>query len=163
MDFTLRRCRGAIGRYQAAPGAPLAAARVPRRPWTAPTTIPGAGKGLNIFTCTYMTHATSRYRHTLYTVLTTCTVYDGLSNRTEPRSKASEAKHAAAHSNSPSLASLSESPQPAQNAHCTAAHRSLAPLTPQTAALCKSCIPLLFTLQRSKCPISKFQHRVEHV
>ena len=34
MDFTLRRSRGAIERYQAAPGAPLvAAARVPRRPW----------------------------------------------------------------------------------------------------------------------------------
>ena len=46
MDFTLRRSRGAIGRYQAAPGTPLAAARVPRRPWTAPTTIPGVGRGL---------------------------------------------------------------------------------------------------------------------
>ena len=44
---TLRRSRGAIGRYLAAPGASLAAARVPRRPWTAPTTIPGVGKGLS--------------------------------------------------------------------------------------------------------------------
>ena len=44
LENTLRRSRGAIGRYQAAPGAPLAAARVPRRPWTAPTTIPGAGR-----------------------------------------------------------------------------------------------------------------------
>ena len=33
---TLRRSRGAIGRYLAAPGASLAAARVPRRLWTAP-------------------------------------------------------------------------------------------------------------------------------
>jgi len=41
LENTLRRSRGAIGRYQAAPGAPLAAARVPRRPWTAPTTFPG--------------------------------------------------------------------------------------------------------------------------
>jgi len=32
--------------YLAAPGAPLVAARVPRRPWTAPTPIPGVGKGL---------------------------------------------------------------------------------------------------------------------
>ena len=47
MNFTLRvrRCRGAIRRYQALPGLGLAAARVPRRPWTAPTTIPGVGKG----------------------------------------------------------------------------------------------------------------------
>ena len=37
--------------YQAAPGAPLAAARVPRRPWTAPTTIPGVGKGLTSGGC----------------------------------------------------------------------------------------------------------------
>ena len=43
---TYRWSRGAIGRYQAAPGATLAAARVPRRPWTAPTTIPGEGRGL---------------------------------------------------------------------------------------------------------------------
>ena len=35
-----------IARSQAAPGAPLAAARVTRRPWTAPTTIPGM-RGLN--------------------------------------------------------------------------------------------------------------------
>ena len=48
LENTLRRSRGAIGRYQAAPGAPLAAARVPRRPWTAPTTIPGVGKGLKL-------------------------------------------------------------------------------------------------------------------
>ena len=46
LENTLRRSRGAIGRYQAAPGAPLAAARVPRRPWTVPTTFPGAGRGL---------------------------------------------------------------------------------------------------------------------
>ena len=31
----------ALSPYQAALGAPLAAARVPRRPWTAPTTFPG--------------------------------------------------------------------------------------------------------------------------
>ena len=42
------RCRGAIGRYQAAPGAPLATARVPRPPWTAPKTISGAGIGLTL-------------------------------------------------------------------------------------------------------------------
>ena len=47
LDSTLRRSRGAIRRYQAASGAPLAAARVPRRPWTAPTTIPDVGKGLS--------------------------------------------------------------------------------------------------------------------
>ena len=41
----LRRCRGAIMRYQAAPEAPLAAARVPRRPWTDPRRrSPGRGK-----------------------------------------------------------------------------------------------------------------------
>ena len=39
-----RPMRSAL-QYQAAPGAPLAAARVPRRPWTAPTTIPGAVRG----------------------------------------------------------------------------------------------------------------------
>ena len=37
-----------FGRYQAAPGAPLGGARVPRRPWAAPTTIPGVGKGLKL-------------------------------------------------------------------------------------------------------------------
>ena len=48
LNFTLRRSQGAIARYQAAPGVPLAAAQVevPRRPWTAPTTIPGAGEGV---------------------------------------------------------------------------------------------------------------------
>ena len=50
LENTLGRSWGAIGRYQAAPGAPLAAARVLRRPWTAPTTIPGAGRGLMV-TC----------------------------------------------------------------------------------------------------------------
>ena len=48
LENTLRRSRGAIGRYQATPGAPLEAARVPRRPWTAPTTFPGAGRGLTV-------------------------------------------------------------------------------------------------------------------
>ena len=49
LENTLRRSRGDIVRYQATPGAPLAAARVSRRPWTAPTTIPGAGRGLKVF------------------------------------------------------------------------------------------------------------------
>ena len=41
LENTLRRSRGAIGRYRTRrpPGAPLAAARVPRWPWTAPTTF----------------------------------------------------------------------------------------------------------------------------
>ena len=43
---TLRRSWGAIGGYLAAPWAPVAAARRPRRPWTGPTTCPGGVKGL---------------------------------------------------------------------------------------------------------------------
>ena len=43
LDFTLRRWRGAIGRYQAAPGAPLAAARVPPTAMDAAPTIPARG------------------------------------------------------------------------------------------------------------------------
>ena len=48
MIFTLRRSRGAIGSYLAAPGAPLAAARVPRRPMDGADGIPGVGKGLTV-------------------------------------------------------------------------------------------------------------------
>ena len=49
LENTLRWSRGAIGRYQAAPGAPLAAVRVPGRdirwPWAAPTTTPPGWEG----------------------------------------------------------------------------------------------------------------------
>ena len=72
LSFTLRRCRGVIGRYQAAPGARpccvLAAARVPRPPTAdadhGPTSMDGSdddprgGKGKGVIGYTY--HGSNR-------------------------------------------------------------------------------------------------------
>ena len=44
--FTLRRSRGAAGRYQGTTGAAWAAAGLPRRPTARAAACPGAGKGL---------------------------------------------------------------------------------------------------------------------
>ena len=44
--FTLRRPRGALGRYQGPTGAVWAAAGVPRRPTDGSDAFPGGGKGL---------------------------------------------------------------------------------------------------------------------
>ena len=45
--FTLRRPRGALGRYQGPTGAVWAAAGVPRRPTDGSDAFPGGGKGLS--------------------------------------------------------------------------------------------------------------------
>ena len=46
--FTLRRSRGATGRYQGPTGAPSTAPRRSRRRRTVPTPFPGEGRGLNL-------------------------------------------------------------------------------------------------------------------
>ena len=48
LKFTLRRSRGAIGRYQGTSGAAVASPGVPRRRGRRRRRTPGAGKGLNV-------------------------------------------------------------------------------------------------------------------